>query len=304
MEEKKKDATLGESRGQKNRHGRRKGYFIEPAKPEGGQTVSILPSAAQNKEKAPAEKKAESESAQDKKHHGKRRPNRNRHDHNRKPNGAEEQQVPRDGQNPQPQNRNQNQSQNQKQKQKQNNNPQQKQNPPKEKREKEVNAPSEARNENQNRNRNRNRNRTRDRNRQTNRDDTLLTDTLMFAPSFFEKREEMKEEPEEEIIPYIPADDDDLSGKPAQKEAEGPLVEVVGIRFKPTGKVYYFNPGNIKLQKGSYAIVETARGQEYGEVAMGNTMVSEKDTVPPLRPVIRGATEADIRHHDENKKKE
>ncbi len=83
-----------------------------------------------------------------------------------------------------------------------------------------------------------------------------------------------------------------------------PMVEVVGIRFKASGKTYYFSPKGITLRTGGHAIVETARGLEYGEVAIGNTMIKESETVPPLRPVIRKATDADIKHHAENKEKE
>ena len=87
-------------------------------------------------------------------------------------------------------------------------------------------------------------------------------------------------------------------------EEESPLVEVVGIRFKSSGKVYYFAPAGKQAKKGDYAIVETARGPEYGEVALGNSMVKESDTVPPLRPIVRIATDADRKHHEDNKKKE
>jgi len=83
-----------------------------------------------------------------------------------------------------------------------------------------------------------------------------------------------------------------------------PMVEVVGIRFKASGKTYYFDPKSITLKAGTHAIVDTARGLEYGEVALGNTMVKESETVPPLRPVVRMATEADIKHHADNKRKE
>ncbi len=85
---------------------------------------------------------------------------------------------------------------------------------------------------------------------------------------------------------------------------EGEKVEVVGIRFKPGGKIYYFAPGNISAAKGEYAIVETARGQEYGEVALANTFVPEHEIVPPIRPVIRIANDADRKHNEENRKKE
>ena len=83
-----------------------------------------------------------------------------------------------------------------------------------------------------------------------------------------------------------------------------PRVEVVGIRFKSSGKIYYFDPTQKKYAKGSSAIVETARGLEYGEVALANTRVRESDVVLPLRPVIRAATDADIARHNENTKKE
>ncbi|MBQ7383693.1 MAG: stage 0 sporulation family protein [Clostridia bacterium] len=82
------------------------------------------------------------------------------------------------------------------------------------------------------------------------------------------------------------------------------MVEVVGIRFKSSGKTYYFDPAGISASKGAHAIVETARGPEYGEVALANTYVSESDIVPPLRPLVRIATEADKKRNLENKEKE
>lgn len=94
------------------------------------------------------------------------------------------------------------------------------------------------------------------------------------------------------IIDEAPANDD------------SPKVEVIGIRFKKAGKVYYFDPGDLKLHLGDSAVVETARGPELGDVACGNRMVREKDVVQPLRPVIRIATKEDIAHGEENKKKE
>ena len=90
----------------------------------------------------------------------------------------------------------------------------------------------------------------------------------------------------------------------APEAPEESKIEVVGIRFKSSGKTYYFAPGGVSLHVGSHAIVETARGLEYGEVAIANTLVNESETVPPLRPVIRKATDADVKHHEENKEKE
>ena len=117
----------------------------------------------------------------------------------------------------------------------------------------------------------------------------------VFDPATDEEYEEVRFPAKEEL----PAND-----APVTEEEPPVMVEVVGIRFKSTGKVYYFAPANKKLKRGDYAIVETARGQEFGEVAIGNTMVRESDTVPPLRPILRAATEADRAHHEENKKKE
>ncbi len=87
-------------------------------------------------------------------------------------------------------------------------------------------------------------------------------------------------------------------------EASGGTVEVIGIRFKSSGKTYYFDPNGTSPRIGSHAIVETARGLEYGEVVMGNTQIPENEIVPPLRPVVRIATPADVLHNEEIKKLE
>jgi cell fate regulator YaaT (PSP1 superfamily) len=82
------------------------------------------------------------------------------------------------------------------------------------------------------------------------------------------------------------------------------VVTIVGIRFKRAGKIYYFAPGSFDLQKGDHAIVETARGVEYGEVVMGPQEVDEKSIVSPLKSVIRKADERDARKVEENHRKE
>ena len=84
---------------------------------------------------------------------------------------------------------------------------------------------------------------------------------------------------------------------------EGKLI-IAGIRFRAGGKTYFFDPGKLKCKVGQYAIVETARGLEFGEVCIPNRMVDESMIVPPLRPVVRIATEADIAHNKENREKE
>ncbi len=81
-------------------------------------------------------------------------------------------------------------------------------------------------------------------------------------------------------------------------------VEIIGVKFKPSGKVYYFAAGKNHAKPEERVIVETARGLEIGIVANGNRMVKESEIVPPLRPVIRIATESDIKHAEENKEKE
>ncbi len=92
--------------------------------------------------------------------------------------------------------------------------------------------------------------------------------------------------------------------KAPEPQKSSVMVEVIGIRFKPSGKTYYFDPSGITLKKNMHAIVETARGLEFGDVSLANTFVSESDIVPPLRPVVRIATEADVQHNKENKQKE
>lgn len=90
----------------------------------------------------------------------------------------------------------------------------------------------------------------------------------------------------------------------AEEEAPVKKVEIVGVRFRQSGKIYYFSPGDIQLQKGDGAIVETARGIEYGTVSIANRMVSEHQIVPPLRSVLRRATDEDTEHYRLNLEKE
>lgn len=82
------------------------------------------------------------------------------------------------------------------------------------------------------------------------------------------------------------------------------MEKVIGVRFKRVGKVYYFLPGDIEFKEGDHAIVETARGTEYGEVVIPEKEVEDKDIVAPLKPVIRKATPKDDKKMEENKQKE
>lgn len=82
------------------------------------------------------------------------------------------------------------------------------------------------------------------------------------------------------------------------------MAEVVGVRFKDVGKVYYFDPDEMKLKKGEMVIVETARGVECGEVAMENREIDSEDIVHPLKKIMRKATEKDLKRVEENAQKE
>lgn len=82
------------------------------------------------------------------------------------------------------------------------------------------------------------------------------------------------------------------------------MVRVVGVRFKKAGKVYYFDPSEYEIAAGEYVVVETARGVEYGEVAVGPKDVDEDQVVQPLKKVLRVGTEKDAVVAAENKRKE
>ncbi len=81
------------------------------------------------------------------------------------------------------------------------------------------------------------------------------------------------------------------------------MVRVAGVRFKTAGKIYYFDPGELEIQTGDSVIVETARGMEFGSVAMDITEVDETEVVAPLKKIIRMAGEKDHEQHEENLKK-
>ena len=98
---------------------------------------------------------------------------------------------------------------------------------------------------------------------------------------------------EEEFTPSVSITTDDT-----------PRVHVTGVRYKPNGKIYYFEKKGFKLNEGDSVIVETTRGPEFAEVAFPDKEVPESSIIPPLRPVLRIATPEDKKHNDENKKKE
>ena len=82
------------------------------------------------------------------------------------------------------------------------------------------------------------------------------------------------------------------------------MKNIVGVRFKKPGKIYFFDPQNLKISNKDFVIVETAQGEEYGEVAISNRAIPEEKIVKPLKKVLRIATYKDKKHYEENKKKE
>ncbi|MDD4772540.1 MAG: stage 0 sporulation family protein [Eubacteriales bacterium] len=81
-------------------------------------------------------------------------------------------------------------------------------------------------------------------------------------------------------------------------------TEIIGIRFKKSGKIYYFDPNGMTFNEGDHTIVETSRGLEYGNVVLSNRMVKTSEIVNPLRCVLRAATDDDEIHYKENELKE
>ena len=82
------------------------------------------------------------------------------------------------------------------------------------------------------------------------------------------------------------------------------MKNIVGVRFKKLGKIYFFNPKNLKIKKGDKVIVETSQGEEYGEVIIPNRAIEDDKLLIPLKKVIRIATYKDDKHYDECRKKE
>ncbi|MEL4028155.1 stage 0 sporulation family protein [Caldifermentibacillus hisashii] len=79
------------------------------------------------------------------------------------------------------------------------------------------------------------------------------------------------------------------------------MYNVVGVRFKKAGKIYFFDPDGIVIERGQFVIVETARGIEFGNVVIANKLVDEDDVVLPLKKVLRVADEKDYLQVEENR---
>ncbi|QSO47914.1 stage 0 sporulation family protein [Alicyclobacillus mengziensis] len=81
------------------------------------------------------------------------------------------------------------------------------------------------------------------------------------------------------------------------------MYSVVGVRFKPAGKIYYFDPGKLPIERNDHVIVETARGIEYGTVVLGRREVTEEEVVLPLKQVMRVADDDDAVVVEDNAEK-
>lgn len=141
-------------------------------------------------------------------------------------------------------------------------------------------------------------------------DEEFSTPTLnTYAPSLLSERHSFKEaegavDTEEFAVDIATASylvEDVPCGFPIP---DGKAVEVVGVRFRRAGRIYFFAPQGNKFAIGDQAIVDTARGPELGDIVMLNRHVAEKDIVQPLRPVLRRATPEDMAHDAQNREKE
>ena len=82
------------------------------------------------------------------------------------------------------------------------------------------------------------------------------------------------------------------------------MINVIGVRFRTAGKIYFFDPNKFDIKKGDAVIVETARGIEFGTVVCDPKLVEDNKVIQPLKPVLRIANEKDIEQEKSNKEKE
>ena len=81
------------------------------------------------------------------------------------------------------------------------------------------------------------------------------------------------------------------------------MKDVIGVRFRANGKIYFFDPLDFQIEVGQFVIVETARGVEYGKVVLGRRQIDEGKMSSQLKPIIRIANEKDAKQHEDNKEK-
>jgi len=82
------------------------------------------------------------------------------------------------------------------------------------------------------------------------------------------------------------------------------MIRIIGVRFRPAGKIYFFDPGTHQIELQDKVIVETARGIEFGTVVTGPKEVKDEEVIQPLKPVMRVATEEDKKKEEQKKDKE
>ena len=82
------------------------------------------------------------------------------------------------------------------------------------------------------------------------------------------------------------------------------MANIIGVRFKKPGKIYFFDPDGKQIEKGKHVIVETSMGMEYGEVVISNRQLPQEKIVAPLKKIIRVATPKDAKQNAENKREE
>lgn len=162
--------------------------------------------------------------------------------------------------------------------------------------EQEKKAPNGNGRRNRNRYRHKNRNRE---NRPENVEKKPVTEELIQ-----ELPDEVSPELEGDEFFSTPEDDIAPPEKEVSKEQKKPFYEVVGVRFRENGKVYYFDPNGIDCDRDAHVIVETARGLEFATVTMTKRVVKGSEVVLPLRKLVRIATENDERRHEDNREKE
>lgn len=82
------------------------------------------------------------------------------------------------------------------------------------------------------------------------------------------------------------------------------MIEIIGVRFKANGKVYYFSPGDHQFQTGDLVVVETSKGTECGEVTIPNKTIQQSAVVQPLKQILRPVNKEDRKTLEQNRKKE
>jgi len=82
------------------------------------------------------------------------------------------------------------------------------------------------------------------------------------------------------------------------------MADIVGVRFKRAGRIYYFAPAGVELEVGGYVVVKTARGLELGQVVIAPTQILASELTEPLKSVVRKAEPEDIEHAQEFEEKE